>query len=66
MKKINSNITRHKGKGSSPLLPSRNALDQLTAGEAFNQSINNYAKVTPSGGSALNAPSVLAMSQIKY
>lgn len=60
-------FTKQKGKGgSSELLPNRHALTKLTAGEAFQRSINNYAKATPSGASALDTPSVMEMSRIKY
>jgi hypothetical protein len=61
------NITQHNGKGGSQeLLPNRHAMSQLTAGDAFQRSINNYAKVTPSGEGALASPSVIDMSQVKY
>lgn len=66
MKKINSKITKNKGKGGGPMLPSKSAVRQLTAGDAFQQSLNNYAKTTPSGEGALGAPSVLDMSKIQY
>jgi hypothetical protein len=60
-------ITNHKGKGSkSEVLPGRGAVTQLTAGDAFQRSINNYAKLTPSGEGALGAPSVLDMSKVEY
>lgn len=48
------------------MLPNRRALTKLTAGDAFQRSISNYAKVTPSGETALGSPSVLDMAQIKY
>lgn len=59
--------TRHNGKGStSEVLPDRHALTKLTAGDAFQRSISNYAKVTPSGKQAIGMPSVLDMAQVKY
>lgn len=39
---------------------------KLTAGDAYQRSISNYAKLTPSGESALGAPSVLDMSKVEY
>lgn len=48
------------------MLPSRRALTKLTAGDAFQRSISNYAKVTPSGENAIGAPNVLDMAQVKY
>jgi hypothetical protein len=65
MKKINSSITKHKGKGAA-MLPGKDALRQLTAGDAFQSSINNYAKATPSGEGAIGAPSVMEMSKVQY
>lgn len=60
-------ITKHKGKGGKQeRLPNRHAVSQLTAGDAFQRSINNYAKVTPSGEGALDAPNVMQMSKIEY
>jgi hypothetical protein len=60
-------ITKHKGKGSnSELLPNRHAMSQLTSGDAFQRSISNYAKVTPSGEGALGSPSVMDMSKVEY
>jgi hypothetical protein len=56
----------HKGKGEQVLLPNRAAANQLTKGETWQRSANNYAKVTPSGEGALDAPDVLEMAQIKY
>ena len=56
----------HKGKGEQVLLPSRAAANQLAKGEQWQRSVNNYAKVTPSGENALNTPDVLEMAQIKY
>lgn len=48
------------------MLPNRHALNKLTAGDAFQRSISNYAKVTPSGRQALDTPNVLDMAQVKY
>lgn len=60
-------ITKHVGKGGNQeMLPSRHAMSQLTAGDAFQRSINNYAKVTPSGEGALGSPSVMDMSKVEY
>ncbi|MCK1742185.1 hypothetical protein IVA80_15275 [Bradyrhizobium sp. 139] len=60
-------ITKHKGKGGAQeMLPHRKAMTQLTAGDAFQRSINNYAKVTPSGEGALGAPNVMDMSKVEY
>jgi len=59
-------LIRHKGKGEQVLLPNRAAANQLVRGEPWQKSTNNYAKVTPSGGSALDAPDILDMTQIKY
>jgi len=60
-------IVKHIGKGSQQeLLPNRHAVNRLTGGETWERSINNYAKVTPSGENALEAPSVLEMAQVKY
>ncbi len=57
---------KRKAKGSTPVLPERRALNKLTAGDAFQRSISNYAKVTPSGDKAIGLPNVLDMAQIKY
>jgi hypothetical protein len=60
-------ITKHAGKGSKQeMLPNRHAMNKLTSGEAWQRSINNYAKVTPSGEGALATPSVMQMAQVKY
>lgn len=57
-------FTHHIGKGSvSELLPSRHALNQLTAGATPKRGMNNYARATPSGSKALGAPSVLSMGK---
>lgn len=60
-------ITR-KGKGSETevLLPNRRAVNRLVGGDTWERSINNYAKVTPSGENALDAPGVNDMMQVKY
>jgi hypothetical protein len=60
-------IIRQIGKGGrQELLPNRQAINRLTGGETWERSINNYAKVTPSGENALDVPSVLEMAQVKY
>lgn len=60
-------LTQHNGKGSaSQVLPDRHAMSQLTAGDAYQRSINNYAQVTPSGKGAMGTPNVLEMAQVKY
>ena len=60
-------IIKQIGKGSQQeLLPNRHAVNRLTQGETWERSINNYAKVTPSGESALTVPSVMEMAQVKY
>lgn len=46
-------ITRHKGKGGKQeMLPSRHAMAQLVKGDPIQRSMNNYAKLTPSGRGA--------------
>lgn len=41
-------ITKHSGKGSqSEVLPSRHALNTLTAGNVSDRTMQNYAKATP-------------------
>jgi hypothetical protein len=59
-------LIRQKGKGEQPLLPNRGAVNRLTKGEPWQKTIDNYAKVTPAGVSALDAPSVMQMAQVKY
>lgn len=60
-------IIKQIGKGSQQeLLPNRHAVNRLTGGETWERSINNYAKVTPSGESATEVPNVLEMAQVKY
>ena len=56
----------HKGKGEKAMLPNREAVNQLATGEAWKKNINNYAKLTPSGEGALDAPNTLDMVQVKY
>jgi len=56
---------KHKNKGAQVMLPNREAVNQL-AREAEQRSINNYAKVTPSGSGALDAPDITDMVQVKY
>jgi hypothetical protein len=64
---IMQDITKNIGKGSKQeLLPNRHAMNTITRGEPWQRSINNYAKVTPSGEGAEGAPSVLQMAQVKY
>lgn len=49
------NVHRHTGKGASEQkLPSRSALNSLTAGDPAARSMNDYAKATP--GAADMAP----------
>lgn len=44
------NCTHHDGKCSQQeMLPSRNAVATLTKGDPTQRSMNNYAKLTPSG-----------------
>jgi hypothetical protein len=58
-------FTRHEGKGSkSEVLPNNRTVSRLTSGDTWERSINNYAKVTPSGNT--DAPDVMEMSQVKY
>jgi hypothetical protein len=59
-------MIRHKGKGEQVLLPNRAAVNQLTSGEAWQRSINNYAKLTPTGESTADLPNVLEMAEVKY
>lgn len=60
-------MIQHLGKGSNQaLLPNRHAMNLLTKGEPWQRSINNYAKVTPSGEDAIGSPSVMDMAQVKY
>ena len=65
---MTTGIVKQKGKGSEQmvLLPNRRAVNRLVGGETWERSANNYAKVTPSGENALDTPSVLDMTQIKY
>lgn len=49
---------------NSQMLPSRTALAQLTKGSPIQRSLGNYAKLTPSGASALPTyDSITAMGQ---
>jgi hypothetical protein len=57
MKKFGRPLTpqpkKPKGKGlGHAMLPNRAAVAQLTKGDPAQQSIGNYAKLTPSGGGA--------------
>lgn len=48
------------GKGSrQQRLPNRHALNTLTKGDPVQRSLNNYARQTPSGAGALDAPSLI-------
>ena len=58
-------FTQHSGKGSKQqTLPNRHAVNELTKGEPWQRSINNYAKVTPSIDN--DTPDTLDMAQVKY
>jgi hypothetical protein len=59
-------FVKYKGKGEQVLLPNRRAVNQLARGEPWEKSLNNYAKVTPSGENALDAPDITDMVQVKY
>jgi hypothetical protein len=64
---MQDNMIRNIGKGGKQeLLPNRHAMNTITRGEPWQRSINNYAKVTPSGEGAEGAPSVMQMAQVKY
>jgi len=64
---MKQNIIQQTGKGSKmEMLPNRHAMNTLSGGEQWQRSLNNYAKTTPSGEGALEAPSVLDMAQVKY
>jgi hypothetical protein len=57
-------MLNNKGKGSkSEVLPSRHALNRLAGGEPWERSMGNYAKSTPSGEEALDAPSIMNLLQ---
>jgi hypothetical protein len=57
----------NKGKGDrSETLPNLHTLSQLVHGDSWERSINNYAKVTPSGEAALEAPDINDMSKVKF
>jgi hypothetical protein len=58
-------FVRHKGKGEV-LLPNRAAVNQLARGEPWQKSINNYAKVAPTGEAAIDTPDITDMVQVKY
>jgi hypothetical protein len=51
-----------KGKGGGQaMLPNRAAVTQLTKGDPTQQSLGNYAKLTPSGASAPSSyPAIMA------
>jgi hypothetical protein len=60
-------ITRRAGKGSQlELLPNQRTLSRLVSGDTFERSLNNYAKVTPSGENALETPNIEDMSRVKF
>lgn len=54
-----------KGSGVETL-PNQHTLSRLINGDTFERSINNYAKVTPSGEAALEAPDINEMSKVKF
>lgn len=56
---------RAKGKpGAQVMLPNRGALDQLTKGSSAQQSLGNYAKMTPSGAGAPSSyPAIMQEGQ---
>jgi len=57
-------IKQVKNKGSQQVrLPNRAALNQLTKGDPTQQSIGNFAKLTPSGASAEAMPYASIMSE---
>jgi hypothetical protein len=56
---------KRKGKGEQPMLPNRAAVNRLVSGEPWEKSLNNYAKVTPSGEGAIDAPDITDMVKVK-
>lgn len=62
-KMIGDKITRVVGKGSKDeVLPNRMAMETITKGDPMQRSMNNYAKKTPSGASAMG-PSFMMMGR---
>lgn len=60
MKRSKPTINKGKG-GGQEMLPSRHALSQLVGGTPEQRSMNNYAKLTPSGAGALTTyPAIIA------
>jgi hypothetical protein len=57
-------LIRHVGKGATEQrLPSRSALNTLTAGSPVDRSMSNYAKATPTmGPSSMSPPAMLPSS----
>lgn len=53
-------------KDKSEVLPNRRTVSKLVNGETWQRSLNNYAKVTPSGENALNAPNINEMNRVKF
>jgi hypothetical protein len=47
------------------VLPNQRTLQQLTNPLSAERLVNNYAKVTPSGINALDAPNINEMDQVK-
>ena len=63
-KMIGDKITRVVGKGSKDeVLPNRMAMETITKGDPMQRSMNNYAKKTPSGASAMG-PSFMMMGRM--
>lgn len=61
-KSMKAAAVRNIGKGAKEeMLPSRYARAQLTGGDAFQRSMNNYAKKTPTGN--LRTPGIFAMGR---
>lgn len=48
-------LTKNKGSRQA-LLPNRRALNQLLKGDPVQQSLGNYAKLTPSGAAGMDQP----------
>ena len=62
-KMIGDKVTWVVGKGSKDeVLPSRMAMETITKGDPMQRSMNNYAKKTPSGASAMG-PSFMMMGR---
>jgi len=57
-------VPRPKGKGGGrEMLPSRHAVSQLVGGTPEQRSLNNYAKLTPSGAAAPSSyPAIMSMA----